>query len=371
MFDHTTTLDAVHHQRLDKISKVLKDLRNEGDTLTPAHRSKLSLLATMYRMSPTMPDEAKVNLWLHGPDGGKQASLSQGDIKSMSAKVIEDLRGDIEDLKALVASTQTVTHQITINDGDPIQIKGRVHEVFHSVLDWVAMAEPVYIVGPAGSGKTSIAKQIAEALDTPFYCYGAIGQAFEFLGYNDANGNYVETEFYKAFKHGGLVLMDEMDASNPNALLSLNAALANDFASFPCGLVERHVDFRIIASANTFGHGASAQYVGRNPMDAATLDRFAYIPMGYDEALERSLAGNDAWVDFVQEVRAMVEHHKMRFVVSPRASIKGAKALAAGMDLEHVQNALVFAKGWSDTDKAKVMEGVSDIIIKNLKRKAA
>ena len=111
MFDHTTTLDAVHHQRLDKISKVLKDLRNEGDTLTPAHRSKLSLLATMYRMSPTMPDEAKVNLWLHGPDGGKQASLSQGDIKSMSAKVIEDLRGDIEDLKALVASTQTITHQ--------------------------------------------------------------------------------------------------------------------------------------------------------------------------------------------------------------------------------------------------------------------
>jgi cobaltochelatase CobS len=369
MFDHTTTLDASHHQRLNKICKVLNDLRSEGDIVTPAHRSKLALLATMYRMSATMPEEAKVSLWLHGPNAGA-ATLSQGDIESMSAKVIEDLRGDIEDLKALVASTQTITHQITINDGDPIQIKGRVHEVFHSVLDWVAMGEPAYIVGPAGSGKTSIAKQIAEALGTPFYCYGAIGQAFEFLGYNDANGNYVETEFYKAFKHGGLVLMDEMDASNPNALLSLNAALANDFASFPCGLVERHADFRIIASANTFGHGASAQYVGRNPMDAATLDRFAYIPMGYDEALERSIAGNDAWVDLVQAIRAQVEHHKMRFVVSPRASIKGAKALAAGMEWRSAMDALIFDKGWSDTDKTKVLGGVDFSIIDALQEAA-
>ena len=369
MFDHRTTLDASHHQRLNKICKVLNDLRSEGDLVTPAHRSKLALLATMYRMSATMPEEAKVSLWLHGPNAGA-ATLSQDEIESMSAKVIEDLRGDIEDLKALVASTQTITHQITINDGDPIQIKGRVHEVFNDALQWAAMAEPAYLVGPAGSGKTTIAKQISEALGLEFYCYGAIGQAFEFLGYNDANGNYVETEFYKAFKHGGLVLFDEMDASNPNALLALNAALANDFASFPCGLVERHADFRIIASANTFGHGASAQYVGRNPMDAATLDRFAYIPMGYDEALERSIAGNDAWVDLVQAIRAQVEHHKMRFVVSPRASIKGAKALAAGMPFRSVMSALIFDKGWSDTDKTKVLDGVDFSIIDALQEAA-
>lgn len=71
------------------------------------------------------------------------------------------------------------------------------------------------MVGPAGSGKTTIASQVAQALGLDFYCYGAISQAFEFLGYYDANGKYVETDFYRAFKHGGLVLMDEMDASTP------------------------------------------------------------------------------------------------------------------------------------------------------------
>ena len=60
MFDHTTTLDASHHQRLNKICKVLNDLRSEGDIVTPAHRSKLALLATMYRMSATMPEEASL-----------------------------------------------------------------------------------------------------------------------------------------------------------------------------------------------------------------------------------------------------------------------------------------------------------------------
>ena len=154
-----------------------------------------------------------------------------------------------------------------------------------------------------------------------------------------------------------------MDGSNPNALLSLNAALANDFASFPCGIVRRHPDFRVIASANTFGHGASGVYVGRNPMDAATLDRFAYIPMGYDETIERALAGNDAWVDLIQAIRRQAEQHKMRHVVSPRASMKGAKKLAIGSPWRSVLNQTVFDKGWTETDKTKVLDGIDITII--------
>ena len=359
MFDHTTTIDTRHHERLERISNDLKDIRSESDVLTDGQRSKLSMLATLYRMSTTMPDEAKISLWLNGPT---QVATS-GDIAGMSAQIIDDLRSEIKDLRELVKSTQTITHEITINNGDPKQIKGRVHDVFPRVLKWASRRKPVYLVGPAGSGKTTIAAQIAESLDLDFYCYGAIGQAFEFLGHIGATGEYVETDFYRAFKHGGLVLFDEMDGSNANALLSLNAALANDFASFPCGIVERHPDFRVIASANTFGHGASGVYVGRNPMDAATLDRFAYIPMGYDEGLERSLAGNDGWCDFVQAIRAQVEHHKMRHVVSPRATMGGAEALADGDDWRTAADEMIFNKGWTETDKTKVLDGIDITII--------
>ena len=367
MFDHTTTIDTRHHERLERISNDLKDIRSESDVLTDGQRSKLSMLATLYRMSTTMPDEAKISLWLNGPTVRvRLEDAYSGDSTrhaGLSAQVIDDLRSEIKDLRELVKSTQTITHEITINDGDAVQIKGRVHEVFGQVLDWVALNENVYLVGPAGSGKTTIAAQIAEALDLDFYVYGSISQDFQFLGHIGANGEYVETDFYRAFKHGGLVLFDEMDGSNPNALMALNAALANDFAAFPCGIVQRHPDFRVIASGNTFGHGASAQYVGRNPMDAATLDRFLYIPMGYDHELERALACNDVWVDLIQASRAQVEQHKIRHVVSPRASIKGAKGLAAGMPWGRVIDQLIFNKGWTDTDKAKVLDGIDISII--------
>jgi len=43
----------------------------------------------------------------------------------------------------------------------------------------------------------------------------------------------------------------------------------------------------------------------------------------------------------------------MRHIVSPRASIKGGKLLAAGMKAERVAEALLFA-GLTDADRAKL-----------------
>ena len=51
-------------------------------------------------------------------------------------------------------------------------------------------------------------------------------------GFIDAQGRIVNTEFRKAYEHGGLFLFDEIDASFPQAILAFNAALANDFMDF-------------------------------------------------------------------------------------------------------------------------------------------
>ena len=380
MFDHSNTIEP---RRLNKLTERLSHvselvaitkhgLSAIADSLTRDERSALSLLCTLYRLSPQMPVEDKITLWVHGPDGGKAATLTGDDLDRMVSQVTERLESKIEDLERQVAATRTVRHEIVI--GDEIVDLGdvHVHEVFDDILPTVAVGENVYLVGPAGSGKTTIAKQIAEALGRDFYCYGAIKYDHDVVGYVDATGAYSQTNFYKAFKHGGLVLMDEMDASSSNALLALNAALANDFASFPLGndgeggMIEKHPDFVVIASANTFGHGASAQYVGRNPMDMATLDRFCNVTMGYDESLERDIAGNNAWVDYVQCVRRAVEHHKMRYIVSPRASVKGAKLLAAGVSPQRVAAQTIWNKGFSETDKQKIMDEIEVGIIANV-----
>tara|TARA_A100001515_G_scaffold22550_1_gene17286 strand:+ start:1161 stop:2312 length:1152 start_codon:yes stop_codon:yes gene_type:complete len=380
MFDHSNKIEP---RRLNKLTERLErvtgqhellgyDIGTIAGDLTRDERSALSMLCTLYRLSPQMPVEDKISLWLKGPDGDKPAALTQGDLQRMVSQVEDQLADKIADLERLVAATQRVTHEVVIG-GDTKELGDvHIHEAFDDILAILAQRENVYLIGPAGSGKTTIAEQCAKALALQFYCYGAVKFDHDIIGHIDAEGKYSQTNFYRAFKHGGLVLMDEMDASSSNALLTLNAALANDFASFPLGndgeggMVKKHPDFVVIASANTFGHGASAQYVGRNPMDMATLDRFCNVTMGYDESLERAIAGNDAWVDYVQAVRAAVEHHKMRYVVSPRASVKGAKLLAAGMDAAKVASVTIWNKGFSETDKQKIMDDIGIEVIANV-----
>ncbi len=109
----------------------------------------------------------------------------------------------------------------------------------------------------------------------------------------------------------------------------------------------------VAAAANPFGAGADAQYVGRSQLDAATLDRFSFVPMDYDEKLELAISSNDAWTRHVQAFRRAVRELKLRHVVSPRASIKGGKLLSAGLAWDRVEQ-LVLIRNLSALDVEKV-----------------
>src|SRR5262249_41806066 len=111
---------------------------------------------------------------------------------------------------------------------------------------------------------------------------------------------YVISKFVSAYENGGVLLLDEAAAGDPNMLLVINAALANGEMDVPNRpekpAAKRHPDFICIAAANTFGTGADRQYVGRNQLDESTLDRFriGQIDMDYDANLELALCSNKA-----------------------------------------------------------------------------
>lgn len=221
---------------------------------------------------------------------------------------------------------------------------GRQHKTFPKLLKMVAAGVNVFMAGPAGSGKTTAAEKCAEALDVPFYFNGAIDSEYKLMGFVDAQGRIISTAFRKAFTEGGVYLFDEVDASLPAALLAFNAALSNGHRDFPGAdrPVSRHPDFRCIAAGNTWGYGANVEYVGRNRMDAAFMDRFAKLEWTYDEALERALAGNDDWTSYVQGLRVKAKAQGLKVVISPRASINGAKLIAAGLTQKEAAECTVF-----------------------------
>jgi|GEM_PF-1878074 len=155
---------------------------------------------------------------------------------------------------------------------------------------------PAYLHGESGSGKSTAAKITAADFGVDFRAasLSAATTKADLLGFTDANGVTRHTGMRHILEAGGVFLFDEMDAASPNAMTVLNATLANGATEFPDTRLEHHPHARFVAAANTIGAGATAQFVGRNRLDAATLDRFAFLQWNIDERLEDYLGWGDS-----------------------------------------------------------------------------
>ena len=215
-------------------------------------------------------------------------------------------------------------------------LKQVVHEAFEPLAHAVAHKVPAYLFGPAGSGKNVLVEQVCLALALDFHFMGCVTDEYKLAGFVDARGIYHETEFRRAFERGGVFFLDEFDASDPAVAVALNGAIANGYFAFPDASVRAHPDFRVIAAGNTLGTGRDAVYTGRMQLDAASLNRFATIPVGYDPAIDMVCAGGDK--DLVAFIGAYREACAMRGVpsVASYRNIKMIRIYAPVMAPEQV-----------------------------------
>jgi len=271
-----------------------------------------------------------------------------GFIRSIVKSELTDQQGNkgeaINDLVSTIKAAATeaalsVTprlHEYTVTAAGAVihQAAGRPHFQMERVLKSLARRKHVWMAGPAGSGKTTAASMAAEMLGLPYQevSVGPATSQWDLYGWMNIEGRYIKGAMRDIYENGGVLMLDEIDNANPSVLVAINSALANGYANFPDARVKKHENFVCIAGANTFGRGADAMYCGRNQIDAATLDRFKFLPFEYDEEAELDWAGHDQreWVEFVQKVRHAAFNRQMRVVVSPRASINGADEIRDG-----------------------------------------
>lgn len=358
MFVHancvSTALSATHVDRLKKVASLgskatRKIAMSLGHAVTESGRYVDNSLA-LWRATQC-GDDAK---WLSAYALATGKQVHEGAATTvvvekkvdMSALREEALKVAREAAMEVAAGVARVEITVKVADKPAVTLKGKVHKQFAKLLKMAGAGCNVWLAGPAGSGKTTAAQQVAESLGLQFFFNGAIDTEYKLSGFVDAQGRVVSTAFRRAWTEGGVYLFDEVDASLPSATLAFNAALAGDLCDFPGDSepVRKHADFRCIAAGNTWGMGATAEYVGRNKMDAAFLDRFVQLTWDYDEDLERSLATDQAWCATVQGLRAKAKARGLKVVISPRATVNGCRLLAAGMTKDEVIDATIRAK---------------------------
>ena len=200
------------------------------------------------------------------------------------------------------------------------------HDSSRDAVVWfMDSSDPLYVFGPAGSGKTSLIKQLAAKLNYPVFDITGHGR-LEFpdmvghLTVEDSNMSFQYGPLALAMKFGGLFLLNEIDLLDPATAAGLNGILDGDPLCIPENggeVIKPHPLFRFAATANTNGGtDETGLYQGTLRQNLAFMDRFWLCEIGYPSPkAERELLHRKAgklpkdvrtkMVEYANEVRKL------------------------------------------------------------------
>lgn len=206
------------------------------------------------------------------------------------------------------------------------KVEHKVNPAFERCNRYFKDGMHLFLHGPAGSGKNVLAEDFAKAYNLQFYYINTCYTKYDFVGFIDANGKFIDTAFTRWLKNenGGLLMIDEICTSTAEALNPINSLLSNGYITLADGnlynITENH---RIIAADNTNGEGATEDYNGRFVMEKSTKDRFEFVKIRYDLSIEKSIVGEKTDIlDFIHELREICEKAGIHLVLGYRVLTK-------------------------------------------------
>lgn len=286
--------------------------------------------------------------------------LGKEGIDAMVAAVKKEIAGSAK--KALADAAENYKPLGIVGLGKVKKVNGVLPPEFERMVKLASRRIPIMLVGPAGCGKTYLGEKLGEALDLEFSdqsCSEGMSESvFNGLLLPIGKGGefkHCSSPWMDRYEMGGVMLLDEIDAGDPNLFTYINKAIANSSYTvaqrYLKPVIKKHEDFVLVAAANTYGHGADTMYVGRNQLDAATLDRFkvGLITMDYSRDVEKSLAPDDL-CEWAWKIRENIRKHKLRRVMSTRV-IKDLATMTDAYKWEQKEWDEAYFSSWSEGEK--------------------
>lgn len=256
------------------------------------------------------------------------------------------------ELRAWIAAKRKL--ELTLPTGAIIDVPDADQiPAFLKILDDVLVGNNVWLYGPAGTGKTTLAKKVANTLlSTRFpnkdqYPFVVINcnqwtSPIDLIGGQTIEG-YKEGRLIDAWREGKILILDEITKLDPNTAGIVNDALALSDKSGKDSVIyngdgkaiEKHPDFGCIAAANTTGRGTSASYGGNNKQDASLLDRFSsnFYEIGFNKELEQSLVAPKVF-EIADQIRDQLIRLQSQEIMSLRTMLQLNKIYLLEMERE-------------------------------------
>lgn len=350
-----------------------KNETRKASEITARARCKREGIARTWIASATQSDLDAFNAGGSAPTESAPAAEGSGGIAAIVGLVDDALakhkREMVEMVDDRVADLE-LSQPLVMHFGETrkFAVPGMAHPALPEVLECLHSVGLVFMCGPAGTGKSTLGEHAAKALGLQFGAMSCTAGASE----SHANGRmlfdgeFVGTDFLTCYEEGGLFLLDEICAADPNMLLVLNTALSNKWMAVPNRKGNRraamHAEFKCAAADNTWGDGADLTYSGRSAQDGALLDRFAgvKVDVGYHVKLERAIAAEAGapWIaELVHKMRANCIEAGIDRIVGTRAIIQGAQRYVVNPAHSADTIAAILTRGWESEEREKALAG--------------
>lgn len=373
-----STLDADTQKRFGMIEKLSKGFTTIDDLAVQMDKLIMEQLELEGHKSPSgassEPKASTTTKTKSNSSKSKQSSADLEQIKEGLITIFDELNskrggsqvvsasnftGKIginqldDELKKRLNSTTVIQYQLPNQPLSPKVAKSNI-PAFQKIVDDVVLGQNVFLVGGAGTGKTTLAQNVTTALGREYMTINCSQWTapIEIIGGQTLDG-YQEGKLIEAWKNGYILILDELPKIDPNTAGLFNDALAK--SKIPNSLIfnsrkesfAKHPNFAVIATGNIWPNTESMAYGANNKQDLSLLDRFAGSVYTIEKnfELEQQVVGSLLLWTWCAELRRCIEELKYEAQISMRFMMTCRDTLALEIQRMDASNGIQADEG--------------------------